>query len=89
MRQLLTFMQFAGIALAFLVSLYLAFYAVVGLWAPSMEWLRLPFLIAPVAVAGWWALCSRIGRNGNLPIATVMALAPATVVITYCVAKLT
>ena len=81
-------LQFIGILSAFPVTLYLAFYALAGLWSPSMAWLQIPFALSPVALAGWWALCDRIGKRRRAITATLMALSPTTLVALYLTARL-
>ena len=73
-RGFIVALQMLGVAMAFFGSLYLVFYAFVGLWMPRKEGLRVLFAFSPFLVAACWKACQRLDRKGRTTLATAIAL---------------
>jgi hypothetical protein len=78
-------LRLLGMTLAFIFSLWLLLYALVGLWHPNREWLRPLFVASPFLLAGWWMICKAIDNRGQTGVATSLSLIPAALVAVYVV----
>ena len=74
--------------MAFLCTLYLLFYASVGLWHPDREWLRPVFIASPFLLGGWWMICKAIDNRGRTGVATAFSMIPAALFTVYLIAVL-
>jgi hypothetical protein len=58
------------------VSFYLVFYSLAGLWVPEREWLRPIFIVSPVLLGVWFAVSGRLIAKGWTFVALAMDILP-------------